>query len=174
MARREELSDAAIRVCAAGGLKGLTHRAVDAAAEVPPGTTSNYFRRRTDLVAAVAARLEERDLAVLDTRRPDSLDAMIDAFSTAIVRLTVENRDVTRVRLMLLLEAPDTLTGGHLRLRELAEASLRAYGVAEPERTARAVVDYLDGVVLHTVVAGIDPPPAEAVAEAVRRLVREA
>src|SRR5207248_5829218 len=51
--RRAQLSAAAMRVLAEEGSRGLTHRAVDAAASVPPGTTSRYFRSREALLAAV-------------------------------------------------------------------------------------------------------------------------
>ncbi|MEM9696644.1 MAG: TetR/AcrR family transcriptional regulator, partial [Myxococcota bacterium] len=44
--RRRALCDAAIRVIAREGGRGLTHRAVDREAAVPRCTTSNYFRTR--------------------------------------------------------------------------------------------------------------------------------
>ncbi|MFJ9442314.1 TetR/AcrR family transcriptional regulator, partial [Kitasatospora sp. NPDC101235] len=40
--------------------RGLTHRAVDAAAQVPPGTTKNYFPTRDALLRAVAERCLEQ------------------------------------------------------------------------------------------------------------------
>jgi DNA-binding transcriptional regulator YbjK len=51
------LSDAAIEVIAASGMRGLTHRAVDSAADVPAGSTSYYFRSRRALLEAVLIRL---------------------------------------------------------------------------------------------------------------------
>lgn len=51
--RRRQLAEAATHVLARGGSRGLTHRAVDAFAEVPPGTTSRYFRNRDALFVAV-------------------------------------------------------------------------------------------------------------------------
>ncbi|MGH1505179.1 MAG: TetR/AcrR family transcriptional regulator [Acidimicrobiales bacterium] len=59
-ARRKELLDAGLRVLAASGARGLTHRAVDREAGVPIGTSSNYFRSRSDLVGALAGRVFER------------------------------------------------------------------------------------------------------------------
>ena len=56
MNRQEALLDAAIRVLGSGGPRQLTHRAVDAEAGVPVGSTSNYFRTREALVDAVVAR----------------------------------------------------------------------------------------------------------------------
>lgn len=59
MARRDEVLDAAIRVTAANGVRGLTHRAVDIEGELPAGTTSNHFRSRQALTTGTFARLGE-------------------------------------------------------------------------------------------------------------------
>lgn len=58
--RRAALVDAAIEVLARQGARGLTFRAVDVAAAVPPGTASNYFISRDDLLTQAAARVYER------------------------------------------------------------------------------------------------------------------
>lgn len=58
--RYAELTDAGLRVLAGAGARGLTHRAVDAEADVPPGTTSNYFRSRGDLLQALGSRIFDR------------------------------------------------------------------------------------------------------------------
>ncbi|MFF2786013.1 TetR/AcrR family transcriptional regulator [Streptomyces sp. NPDC058049] len=60
--RRTLIADTAIDLVAAGGLRGLTHRAVDGAAELPAGSTSYYFRTRTALIGACYQRLAELDL----------------------------------------------------------------------------------------------------------------
>ena len=57
--RRDLLRDAAIEVLATDGGRGLTHRAVDAAASLPAGTTKNYFPTRQSLLFAVAERCAE-------------------------------------------------------------------------------------------------------------------
>lgn len=59
-ARRTALLDAAIEVLARDGARGLTLRAIDAEAEVPTGTASNYFRNRDDLLRQVMRRTRER------------------------------------------------------------------------------------------------------------------
>lgn len=58
--RRSALADAGIRVLAEEGARGLTHRAVDAAAGTPRGTASNYFPTRDDLISALVDRIGER------------------------------------------------------------------------------------------------------------------
>ncbi|XUZ98362.1 TetR/AcrR family transcriptional regulator [Streptomyces araujoniae] len=62
--RRDRLRDAAIAVLAAEGGRGLTHRAVDRAAEVPDGTTKNYFPTRDAVLRAVAERCLEQYAAL--------------------------------------------------------------------------------------------------------------
>ncbi|MEV6569799.1 TetR/AcrR family transcriptional regulator [Streptomyces sp. NPDC051577] len=58
--RRDRLRDAAMAVLAEAGGRGLTHRAVDTAAAVPPGTTKNYFPSRDALLRGVAEHCLER------------------------------------------------------------------------------------------------------------------
>jgi DNA-binding transcriptional regulator YbjK len=55
--RRRLLLDAAVTVVAGGGLRALTHRAVDAAAGVPQGSTSTYYRTRIALLSALTAHV---------------------------------------------------------------------------------------------------------------------
>ncbi|MEV4878908.1 TetR/AcrR family transcriptional regulator [Streptomyces cyaneofuscatus] len=62
--RRDRLRDAAVAVLAEEGGRGLTHRAVDRAAEVPDGTTKNYFPTRDAVLRAVAERCLEQYLAL--------------------------------------------------------------------------------------------------------------
>ncbi|MCB5180747.1 TetR/AcrR family transcriptional regulator [Streptomyces antimicrobicus] len=62
--RRDRLRDAALAVLAEAGGRGLTHRAVDAAAQVPAGTAKNYFPSRDALLRGVAERCLEQYRAV--------------------------------------------------------------------------------------------------------------
>ncbi|MDV6232760.1 TetR family transcriptional regulator [Rhodococcus sp. NPDC079359] len=63
MDRRTAIADTALEVIARDGLRALTHRAIDSALDYPAGSTSYYFRTKSDLLAAVAARLVERSHA---------------------------------------------------------------------------------------------------------------
>ncbi|MEU3772506.1 TetR/AcrR family transcriptional regulator [Streptomyces sp. NPDC032472] len=64
--RRDRLRDAAVAVLAEAGGRGLTHRAVDTAADVPLGTAKNYFPSRDALLRAVAERCLEQYRALAD------------------------------------------------------------------------------------------------------------
>jgi DNA-binding transcriptional regulator YbjK len=57
--RRTQILDVAIDILADTGVGGLTHRQVDQRANLPSGTTSNYFRTRQALLEATAARTVE-------------------------------------------------------------------------------------------------------------------
>ena len=61
--RRDAIADAAIHLVATRGLRGLTHRAVDAEAGLPPGSTSYYLRTRNALLTACVNRMLARDVS---------------------------------------------------------------------------------------------------------------
>lgn len=87
--RRRELADAAIELLAAEGLRGLTHRAVDRAAQLPTGTASNYFPSRDQLLVATAERvvaLHLEQMVRLDTEVDvsDSADPLVDLISASL------------------------------------------------------------------------------------------
>ena len=72
--RRRDLGDAAIRVLAEHGSRGLTHAQVDHCAEVPDGTTSYYYRTRDALLRTTGARVAEIDSAKLQSVAGEPID----------------------------------------------------------------------------------------------------
>ncbi|MFG6196096.1 TetR/AcrR family transcriptional regulator [Nonomuraea sp. JJY05] len=101
-ARRQALTDAAIELLASSGVHGLTHRAVEKAADLPPGTASNYFRSREALLVAAAERIAELHHA--DTgramERPATLvDLLAESLLTAAT--TLRNRYLAIFELQL-------------------------------------------------------------------------
>ncbi|MBF6439464.1 TetR/AcrR family transcriptional regulator [Nocardia cyriacigeorgica] len=66
--RRALLADTALALIDEHGLAQVTHRAIDAAADVPIGTTSNYFPTRAALYEAIARRILDLQLEA----EPDS------------------------------------------------------------------------------------------------------
>lgn len=103
------LCDAALAVLVESGMRGLTHRAVDARADVPIGTTSNYFARRADLLAAAAERIYERlqpdpeALRALESRPPTR--ALFADYMADIVRRVRADPQLLIALLELRLEA---------------------------------------------------------------------
>lgn len=93
--RRSALADAGIRVLADEGARGLTHRAVDAAAGTPRGTASNYFPTRDDLISALVDRIGERltpDPEAVSSRgaQPPDRKLFADYLRDVVRRLTVD------------------------------------------------------------------------------------
>ncbi|UGS25902.1 TetR family transcriptional regulator [Microbacterium resistens] len=108
-ARRAALADAGLAVLAREGSRGLTHRAVDEAAGVPTGTTSNYFRSRDALMAGLFERIGARlaptpeDLALRAGQRPSR--ALFADYLRDIVRRLCADREVTLALFELRLES---------------------------------------------------------------------
>ena len=106
--RREHILDAAIRILGQSGMHALSHRAVDHAAELPAGSTSNYFRTRSALLESVVERFADRERATWDDialqypTSPGDLSGLLAGF----VRTALgANREVTMARYVVLLEA---------------------------------------------------------------------
>src|SRR5215212_7376951 len=116
--RAELIADTALALLAERGMRGLTHRAVDEAAGLPPGSTSNHARTRAALLKAAVRRLAEREAQVL---RPgempspgdgpaahhgaDPLPPLADALALALHRSLTQQRDLLIARYELALEA---------------------------------------------------------------------
>jgi DNA-binding transcriptional regulator YbjK len=108
--RRELLCDTAISVLANEGGRGLTHRAIDRQARVPPGTTKNYFPTRDALLQAAANRMTELHVAAVgrlrDTTPADITPTEVAELYPALLRRAVAD-DPTHLLAMveLYLEA---------------------------------------------------------------------
>jgi len=186
--RRTAILDGALEVLAEQGMRGLTHRAVDAAAGLPPGSTSYYFRSRAALVTGCVQRLVERDLtedvATVDAAVPGAgpdLPAVLAGALTAVgVRMATAERQRTLARYELSLAAvrdaalrAELVAGGDT-IRRRGTALLARAGVTEPETAAEELAALLDGLVYTALVRG--PRDADALAAWLRppleRLVR--
>ncbi|TVL89889.1 TetR/AcrR family transcriptional regulator [Streptomyces sp. LX-29] len=150
------IADTAIDLLAATGLRGLTHRAVDEAAGLPQGSTSNHARTRAALLAAAVRRLAEREARVLtpaELPAPDGgLPAVVDALALALHRYLTDHRHLLVARYELALEATR-----RPELREIYDASGRAFrepllelmaaaGSSAPERHVLSLVAWCDGI----------------------------
>ncbi len=157
--RKEQILDAAIAVLGQRGARQVTHRAVDAAAGIPAGSTSNYFRTRDALVEAMVARFVARERAMWDGIAgevdPTGPADLARALARFVREATGRQRQLTVARFALLVEAAlDPRLQPHVRqagvaVRELAARWLRLVGSAHPVRDARIVLDHADGLMLH-------------------------
>ncbi|MFF2088025.1 TetR/AcrR family transcriptional regulator [Nocardia sp. NPDC058176] len=179
LTKREQVLDAAIEVLGTRGPRALTHRAVDEAAGLPSGSTSNYFRTRDALLCGLADRLEQRDhldwAALNRVPAPATVDQLVDGLALFLIHTTTTDRVRTRARLALFGEAPtvpalhDALHRAHHRLRAWATDMAAQTGIT-PADTA-ILVDYLDGAVVHRL-GGFEPEtdPHPALARLVHAL----
>ncbi|WP_168200347.1 FAD-binding protein [Protaetiibacter larvae] len=166
--RRETIADAAITVIARDGLRGLTHRAVDRQAELPPGSTSYYASTRLALIELVARRLADRsarDLGVLFAELERlSVEKQDDPgrFEVAVAVLTgfinrlAERADDMRARYALVIDLAERdtirpiltsaspLLGSTL---DVASGFLRRLGVNAAPEQVQDLVLLTDGLV---------------------------
>ena len=185
--RRSSLADAGLRVLASSGARGLTHRAVDAAADVPTGTTSNYFRSRDALLGALADRIFERrtpSASRLDplASQPPSV-SLVAAYVRDIVDRVLGEPELTLALLELRLEATRRPSLAPVLGRTLATgyqgdvAFHLGRGLPGGAREIELLHYAIDGLVLDRLTASIHPaeaPPPDLdaiVTDLVRRIV---
>ncbi|WP_300014499.1 TetR/AcrR family transcriptional regulator [Pseudonocardia sp.] len=166
--RRTEILDAALLVLADHGMRGLTHRAVDGAAGIAPGSTSYYFRSRSALVAGCVERLlaldVEREMPALVAPRGSPLDVLV----AVGVSMATDQRHRTLARYELSLAAVrDPALRAELRaggdtIRRLGAEALAHLGAVEPDAAAAEIAALLDGLVFTALVRGPDDPVALA------------
>ncbi|XVQ84326.1 TetR/AcrR family transcriptional regulator [Microbispora siamensis] len=181
------VANAAIAILAERGMRGLTHRAVDEAAGLSPGSTSNHARTRAALLELTLARLAEREEAVFtaamppDVGMPESAGDMARLAEfmarTMYAAITV-HRETTIARYELALEAsrrPElrkVYDEMGRRFREQAAAVLAAAGSPDPVRHGRQMVAYVEGLLFDAVVGAGDVPTLEELDAAFRELLR--
>lgn len=169
-ARAELLADTALALLAERGMRGLTHRAVDEAAGLPPGSTSNHARTRLALLETAVRRLAEREGSVLlpaglpparpRIGPPPGPDVLADVLSLALHRYLTRHRSLLISRYELALEAtrrPElraVYDAAGRRFREPLAAMMAAAGSADPERHALSVVAWSEGTLFSCAVGG--------------------
>lgn len=165
--RRAELADAGLRLLAAEGARGLTHRAIDDEAGVPRGTASNYYRTRTDIVAGLIERIGERLAPSPEVHEPLAAQPpgpeLFGAYIRDIVARLLTNRDVTLALFELRLEASrrpeirDAL-GSWQRSNFAADVQFNLAAGLPGGRREVALFHYaIDGLLLDRLTNPIDP-----------------
>ncbi|MFF3462830.1 TetR/AcrR family transcriptional regulator [Streptomyces sp. NPDC001984] len=154
--RADLVADTAITLLAERGMRGLTHRAVDEAAGLPLGSTSNVARTRQALLELVVRRHAEREARVLaPAEMPDprgGLDSLVDALSLATHRSVTRDRELLVSRYELALEAtrrPELRSfydAAGAVFRNQLEAMVTALGSTEPARHVLSLVAWADGL----------------------------
>ncbi|WP_433497579.1 TetR/AcrR family transcriptional regulator [Sphaerimonospora sp. CA-214678] len=171
------IADTAIVILAERGARGLTHRAVDEAASLPPGSTSNHARTRAALLELALSRLVERQeeafsaalAAIAPGEGGEDREGGEEADPAALVARAMytamtEQRVTTIARYELAMEANrrpelrkvyDELGR---RYREPVTALLAAAGSPDPVRQGRQLVAYAEGLLFDAVVGAGGTP----------------
>ncbi len=155
--RRGELLDAAVHVVSDAGLRGLTHRAVDARAGLAEGTCSAYLRTRLALLEALTEHVGNRlshDVDEMALRvAPHAQDPDAVALAATLLLLGwLEDVDVVRAQSELALEATrrPQLMVVFDRWRQglvgVVEDMVARSGAPDPRRRAAIGVAALEGV----------------------------
>ncbi|ACU69050.1 transcriptional regulator, TetR family [Catenulispora acidiphila DSM 44928] len=164
--RPDLIGDTAIALLAERGLRGLTHRAVDEAAGLPPGSTSNHARTRSALLETTFARLCRLEAEIFeDAANPGGLLALAtltpetaaDLVAAQLHDTLTHRREQALARFELALEAtrrPELRaiydTAG-ATFREPARGLMAALGATDPDRAGRSFIAFSEGILFDSV-----------------------
>lgn len=180
--RRVAICEAVLDLAAEGGNRAVSHGAVDRRLDLPKGSTSYYYRTRSELLRAAIERLAARSRAAFDGAGPRTVDAdtAAEVMAGQLGLLLGARRRDALARYAL---APDAAAEGLatelatcLFSTPLATELLRALGSVEPERAAADLISLLEGLLFDRLygtrsVAGLDAGTAASRAD-LRRPIR--
>jgi DNA-binding transcriptional regulator YbjK len=159
-ARQQALLAAAVRVLARGGLRGLTHRAVDTEAGLPQGSTSAYMRTRLALLTRLTEYVTEhfaRDIEELTQRieAHPGVEGYAVQQTTEMLRSWLQEPEMVLARVELALEGsrqPEIaeITRSQLRdLENIVERAMTSGGHEHCQARAATLIAAVDGVLMH-------------------------
>lgn len=160
------VADAGIAVLGEQGSRALTHRAVDLQAGLSPGSTSNVARTRSALLALILDRLVEHELAAYGGVTGETVtDAggLAEMLADAVHATSTRGRVNIVARYELSLEAgrrPELrtrMTAAVAMIMVSARQVMVAAGSREPDRHARQMTAFMEGLVFTTAVDARPP-----------------
>nr|WP_282600179.1 TetR/AcrR family transcriptional regulator [Patulibacter sp. SYSU D01012] len=170
----------ALRLLADGGVPAVTHRAIERAAGVPHGSVTYHLGGRAELLGAMIERVcaiseaqvtaIAHDLAL--ALAPRDREIPYEAVADRLIAWMDDERGGHLARLELELAGardPDVrvrMTAAARPFWRLCEPLVVALGSAVPERDARALASWVDGLLLDRLAH--DPPDRDVVVAALR------
>ena len=153
---RERALRAAVELLGTQGLRALTHARVDALAELPRGSTSNYFRTRAALLNGVlehmlATELPEVEAALAADTPEELVETMVGVFDF----LTGPSWTMTAARLALFTEAAHDeglrakLAAGRRVMEARVVPALARLGAPDPKAGTELIAACMEGLLLH-------------------------
>lgn len=160
---RRQVLDAALEIVASQGLQALTHRGVEARAQVSHGVTTYYFKNRDALIEALFEHICDMqvsslaDLQAKMSAQYDGVPERPDRYRLTEQALTalLEERQLALARYEVYLQA-----ARHPRLRDVARRCrerhaavwttwFRLAGAPHPERAALQILSAVEGLLLY-------------------------
>ena len=160
--RQEQLLSAGVRVVAHSGLRGLTHRAVDAEAGLPQGSCSAYMRTRLALLTRLTEYVTAQfalDLTDLTQRIEEhgEVDGYVVRETVAMLRSWLEEPDLLLVRIELTIEGARQPAVNEILLEQgsqlvgIVEHAMASTGKEPDHVRAQTLIAAVDGVLLRAV-----------------------
>lgn len=175
---RDRALEAAVQLVGEQGVRALTHARVDAAAGLPKGSTSNWFRTRDALVAGVLVWIAEQERAVLTAAMGavETADELVDVLTDLISEVTGTYSVRTRARYALFFEttaapgAQPSMREQRSIFEEWTRDRLALLGAPEPDLAARALLATSAGIIVNRLTVA----PDAAIRPTVELVVRAA
>ncbi|MFI1220564.1 MULTISPECIES: TetR/AcrR family transcriptional regulator [unclassified Streptomyces] len=164
--RRTRIIDAALRVIAADGIAGLSHRTVAAEADVPLGSTTYHFGSLDELLVAALRRCNENFVQALRGSEvlagpaagpgpdgPAGSGGLADELTRLLGRWFAGDRGAIELEYELYLAALRRPVLRPVAAEWTEEAAELLSRRTDPE-TARALVALMDGICLQVLLTG--------------------
>ncbi|REJ05967.1 TetR family transcriptional regulator [Microbacterium bovistercoris] len=168
---RRQALDAAVTLIGTEGIRALTHGRVDAAASLPPGSTSNHFRTRAALIAGVIEWMARQERSDAGTPEITSRDDLVGALTRMIALQSGPLAGRTRARYALFLEADEDATAPLREQRIGMEMWIRSILLTLGGETAARRAPFLmaagEGLLLHRITVDPEAPIEDVIARAV-------
>lgn len=163
---RDRALEAAVRLVGEQGVRALTHARVDADAELPRGSTSNWFRTRDALVAGVVVWIAEQERADLTTAMAPAAtpEEVVEVLTRLLEDATGRNAVRTRARYALFLEtaaapgAQPAMRTQRSMFEEWTRDRLLLLGAPAPDLAARALLATCAGIIVNRLTVAPDTP----------------
>jgi AcrR family transcriptional regulator len=168
MSNRDRALAAAVELLGTEGLRGLTHARVDDRADLPKGSTSNYFRSRAALLDGVVDWMVRQEVPQVETTlRPASPEDLVDELCRLYEFMTGPNAVTVTARMVLWVEAAtnpqvrQALLRGRATMASMLIPALAGLGARDPLAASDTLGACVQGLFLQQFGRGetIDPRP---------------
>ena len=168
---RRRALDAAVILVGTEGARALTHGRVDAAASLPPGSTSNHFRTRAALLAGVIEWIATAERDDAGAAAIGSRDELVAGLSRMVEVQSGPLAARTRARYALFLEADEEATrplrAARSGMEQWMRGILRDLGGAAAQANTAFLMAAAEGLLLHRLTVDPDAPIETVIARAV-------